>query len=118
MDSAIRRVPSGFPYWIVDFHVYGGFGEYIIAKEDRPGGHQASNRPVANGTNALPLPRMGASSSCSKTWAQPWAQNPPECRAIPWSIVQGSGRRTNYIAFLEQSAGCRFESYPVHHLRN
>ena len=28
MDSAIRRVPSGFPGWIADFHVYGGFGEY------------------------------------------------------------------------------------------
>ena|ERR1035441_2114110 len=28
MDSAIRRVPSGLPAWIADFHVYGGLGEY------------------------------------------------------------------------------------------
>ena len=25
MDSAIGRVPSGFPDWVADFHVYGGF---------------------------------------------------------------------------------------------
>src|ERR1019366_329491 len=115
MDSAIRRVPSGFPGWVAYFHVYGGFGEYIIAKEVRPGGHQA--RPTALLRPAqMPyrFPRAGASSSCSKTWAQPWAQNPPEYRAIPWSIMQGSGRRTNYIAFLEQSVGPRFKSWRAH----
>lgn len=30
--------------------------------------------------------------------------------------MQGSGRRTNYIAFLEQSAGSRFKSWAAHHL--
>ena len=119
MDSAIRRVPSGFPGWVAYFHVYGACGEDIIAKEDRPGGHQARPTDLLRPAQ-MPyrFPRAGASSSCSKTWAQPWAQNPPEYRAIPWSIMQGSGRRTNYIAFLEQSAGCRFESCPAHQIIN
>ena len=35
MDSAIRRVPSGFPGWVAYFHVYGGFGVYK-ARQYRP----------------------------------------------------------------------------------
>src|ERR1019366_4507776 len=115
MDSAIRRVPSGFPGWVAYFHVYGGFGEYIIAREARPGGAQARPTDLLRPAQ-MPyrFPRAGASFSCSKTWAQLWAQNPPEYRAIPWSIMQGSGRRTNYIAFLEQSVGPRFKSLRAH----
>ena len=41
MDSAIGRVPSGFPVWVAYFHVYGGgfarLGLYYCSALDSPG---------------------------------------------------------------------------------